>query len=186
MSKIKSCKACGKEVATSAKVCPHCGKKLKIGMFLKIVMGVIIIAVLGAIFGPSDEETRKEFEATLNSISSAEVANISPTGELQAIFSFGSKHTDLQRDNKEKELVGKIVQWTLPVYEVNKDGDGYRIQTSGSGSVVGAFVTVYPRNESQRASIEGLKTNNMITIKGKITGTMMRSIEIEPAVLASN
>lgn len=44
-SKMKTCKACGAEIAKSAKVCPHCGAKNKKhrlwGIFL-VVLGIII------------------------------------------------------------------------------------------------------------------------------------------------
>ena len=95
-----------------------------------------------------------------------------------------SKHTDIQRENKEKEITGKIVQWSLPVYEVNKPNDKYyRIQTSGSNHV-GTFVKIYPRNNEEKQYIEELQTGNIISFKGKIIGTTtMRNIDIAPAIL---
>jgi len=43
--KMILCKACGKEIAKSAKTCPHCGKRNKKSKFLSflIVIGVIIL-----------------------------------------------------------------------------------------------------------------------------------------------
>lgn len=45
MNKITICKTCSKEVAKSAKTCPHCGAKLK-GSKIKIVLGVIVVFIL--------------------------------------------------------------------------------------------------------------------------------------------
>jgi hypothetical protein len=181
--KVKPCPACGKEVAKSAKICPHCGKKLKMGLFLKIIIGLAVLGVIGVIFAPSEEEQAQRLASTLENIVNAQAANISSTGELDSIFSLMSKYTDIQRENKEKEITGKIVQWTLPVYDVNKNGDKYyRVQTS-SGNHVGAFLSIYPRSNEEKQYIEGLQTGNMISFKGKIIGTTMRNIDIAPAIL---
>ena len=186
MSKVKDCPACGKEVAKSAKVCPHCGKKLKTGLFVKILLGLIVIGVLGAIFGPSKEEKAQQLSATLANMANAQAANISASGELSELFSLGSKNTDIQRDNMEKEIKGKIVEWSLPVYEVKKrDENIYRVQTKSGTRYVGAFLTLYARSSDEASYIESLQTGSMITFKGKIGGTTMRNIDIDPAILVS-
>ncbi len=95
-----------------------------------------------------------------------------------------SKNTDIQRDNKVKEITGKVVQWSLSVYEVsvkNAEKRIYRIQTSDTSSAPGTFVYVYARNAAEVSKITSLITGSRITVKGKITGTFMRSIEIDLA-----
>jgi len=187
--KVKNCPACEKEVAKSAKVCPHCGKKLKMGLFLKGIIGIVGLIILGVVLSPSSEEKAKERASILSNIANAQPSNISPTGKLATTFKLDSKSTDIQRDNLEKEITGKIVQWTLPVYEVSKSGNGYRIQTSGNQAImggapmVGSFITISPKNETEKTYIENLKTGDQITFKGKITGTSMRNIDIKPAIL---
>jgi hypothetical protein len=51
MSELKPCKTCGAEVAATAKVCPHCGVKLKkMGLIKKILIAICgIIVIIGAI-----------------------------------------------------------------------------------------------------------------------------------------
>ncbi|MEH7544922.1 DUF4352 domain-containing protein [Neobacillus vireti] len=51
MAKLTTCKACGKEVSTSAKKCPHCGHRLKMGFFRKALLGIGALIVLGIIIG---------------------------------------------------------------------------------------------------------------------------------------
>ena len=95
----------------------------------------------------------------------------------------------LQRDAKEKELSGKIVEWKLPVYEVdisNKDRKIYKIQTSSQGGVVGAFVYIHAMDNEDESIIAALKTGNTIHFKGKIKNFSFRSINIDPAVLIKN
>ena len=121
-------------------------------------------------------------------LKTAKIDKISPSGELYQIYSLGSNYTDLQRDNMTKELKDKIVQWTLPVFEVSKLSENkYKIQTD-SGTLfgtkyVGTFTVVYTQNENEVRFIENLKTGSNITIKGIINDTFMRNIEIEPAIL---
>ena len=184
MAKMKNCKSCNKEVASSAKVCPHCGQKLKMGMMAKIGIGIVILIVAGIAGMPSDDEIAQQ----LAEIQQTSPANISPKGEIAEMFSMMSNNTDIQRENKEKELKGKIVEWTLPVFEVsvtNAEKGIYKIQTSGSGNTVGAFVEVYARDDAERAKIESLTTGSLVTVKGRIDDTFMRHINIELARLVN-
>ncbi|WP_200870547.1 hypothetical protein [Methylobacter tundripaludum] len=118
-------------------------------------------------------------------------SDLNPQGELAAIFSFGGNNTDLQRENKLKEITGKVVQWQLPVYDIKKSGNGYRVQTQGTvggfmGSpVVGTFISITPRDDQEKQSIEAMKTGDTILFKGRIKDSTMRHLEISPAILAS-
>jgi hypothetical protein len=60
MAKLKPCKTCGKEVAKSAKKCPHCGQKLKMGFFMKALIGIAALIVIGIIAssGGGDDSTK--------------------------------------------------------------------------------------------------------------------------------
>ena len=183
MSKLKACPACGNEVATSAKMCPHCGKKLKSGFFVKLLYGIIILVVIGMVFGPTAEEKAQKQQVAIDNIKHAEALSISPAGAMAEMFSLMSENTDIQRDNVEKELNGKIIQWRLTVYEVDKNSDGtYRVQTSDINKV-GTFIQLHAQNGQEIAVIEGLKTGSTIVVKGKISGIFMRHIEIDPAIL---
>ena len=144
MANVKNCPDCGKEVSKSAKACPNCGKKLKMGFFMKAIIALVGIIALVIIAQPSSEEKKKAADAKWQEFMSAVPEPISSSGELQEMFSMGSNFTGLQRENKEKELEGKIVQWNLEVYEVNQRGDKYRIQFSGD-KTVGAFATITPQ-----------------------------------------
>lgn len=44
--KIINCKACGAEIAKSAKTCPHCGAKNKKSLFKRLWFWLIVVAVL--------------------------------------------------------------------------------------------------------------------------------------------
>jgi len=46
MDPLTICKTCSKEVAKSASTCPHCGAKLKIGTFEKLLILIGVFFVL--------------------------------------------------------------------------------------------------------------------------------------------
>lgn len=58
--KMNHCKACGKEIAKSAKTCPHCGAKNKKSIFTKWWFWVIIVIVLFGTVGSSGSDAEKE------------------------------------------------------------------------------------------------------------------------------
>lgn len=55
--KPKNCKSCGAEVDKTAKICPQCGAKLKMGIGKKLLIGFGIIIVLGWMIPDSPKDT---------------------------------------------------------------------------------------------------------------------------------
>lgn len=180
MAKLKKCKSCGTDVAKGAKQCPSCGQKLKMGFMAKlgiVIVGIIVVIVIGM---PSSEDIAKK----LAEVEAATPSNIEPGGSLASMFAFVSDSTDIQRENKEKEIVGDIVEWRLPVFEVKKMGDSglkYKIQTTANKNNVGTFVSITARDANEARKIEALSADDMINIKGEITGIFMRNMTIEHA-----
>ena len=172
-------------------------KKKKSGCLIALaVVGVIGLLVIGgcvltgglfvAGVGSSMAQAEERRQEQLRLLETAQVSDIQPYGELADMFNLMSDFTDIQRDNKRAELDGAVVEWSLPVFEVSRSGDFYRIQTSsgraGGRNYVGTFVEVYPRNDNERNAIEGLKTGDFVTVRGYIDGTSMRNIRIRPAI----
>lgn len=147
---------------------------------------LLALAICGTIF-LSVATGKKPFQSgqstSIETLVNATPAQLSPTGELAAMFHLGSDNTDLQRENKLKEIKGKIVEWALPVYEVEKDGKDYIVHTSESAYIIGAIVHLTPRNDQDKAAIEALKTGDLVSFKGIINDDFLRSLEIKPAVL---
>lgn len=167
--------------------------KHRILLFFGIV-AITMIVFWGVSNNPTRNSAAQELEknsSPLEILERAPPSPLSPSGELAQIFSFGGKHTDLQRENKTAEIKGKIVQWKLPVYDIRKDGDLYRVQTQGSqlaffstdNLTVGTFINILPRNIAEVRLLEALVTGDMISFKGVISGVSMRSLEINPAIL---
>jgi hypothetical protein len=108
--------------------------------------------------------------------------------ELAPIFELGGKATDLQRDEKEKEITGKVVEWAgLKVYDVKKHGDAcFRIQTSSTGSAPGTFINACPDDDATKTLITAFKTGDRLDVKGQIHDVSMRNIDIDPAIVSAH
>lgn len=75
MSKLISCKSCGREIAKSAKACPHCGAKPKPGC-LRIALAVFLIFIgiglVGSALSGNDEPTKVPTESNVPSVETTE------------------------------------------------------------------------------------------------------------------
>lgn len=88
---IIACKECNKEISSAAKVCPHCGVKLKASVFVKIILwvfgGFVAIIIFGASVGRSPaaiEQSlcKEQMQLFLKSPSTAEFSNVKHEGSL--------------------------------------------------------------------------------------------------------
>jgi len=155
------------------------------GIAVGVVIVLAIIAGIGSNKKPGIGHSGKDGGpvSEITQIESAQAYRVDPYGELAAMFSIGSNHTNVQRENTLKELKGKIVAWQLPVYEVSRQGDGYRVQTS-AGRTVGTFINIKTRNDQEKSYLESIKTGDTISFKGVIADVdLTRHLIIRPAIL---
>ena len=100
------------------------------------------------------------------------------------MFQFFSDNTALQRDEKEREIKGAIVQWRLPVYDViSASGGTYVVATKSTTDLVGTFCYVQPRGDDDQKFLTTLREGDYVTCKGIINGVSMRNIVIKPAII---
>lgn len=135
-----------------------------------------------AAVAPSRAQVIAELEA-------APASALSPSGELAATFELGGAGTDVQRENAFRAIEGQVVVWELPVFDVKRRDDGYRIATEGHVMTVfgpspriRTRVFITPRNDAERQRIEALNTGQTIRFKGLIKGVALRQLEIDPAI----
>ena len=76
MSKLIFCKSCGKEIAKSAKACPHCGAKPNPGC-LRIALAVFLIFIgiglIGSALSGNDEPAKVPTESNAPAVETTEV-----------------------------------------------------------------------------------------------------------------
>src|ERR1700741_3540637 len=58
---LEACKECGAQVSSSAKKCPSCGKKLRIGLFSRILLGIGGLFVLSIVITDMQKADQKPF-----------------------------------------------------------------------------------------------------------------------------
>lgn len=214
-SALTNCRRCKSRISSTASFCPTCGYKVQgmsfFGKFVLVVIGLFVASsIFNGVMTDVDRQAKQKplkpglkgseiipspYRAPLDPISelvSAKPSPLQPYGELAELFALGGRHTDLQRENKLREIRGQIVQWTLPVYDISRSGNRYRIQTKSTMLAlprdtprhVGTFILITPRNDLDVRMIEALKTDDMVAVKGRISDVTMRNLVLDPAVLA--
>lgn len=116
MSKMTNCKACGKEIASGAKICPSCGKDQR-NFFMKhkIISVVLVLIILGAIgaAGGKNQPTK------VGDSKSASVASTNSSKSATKTFKVG----DVVQLKDYKVTVNKV-----------RTGNGIEGMSPGSGN----------------------------------------------------
>lgn len=110
---------------------------------------------------------------------------------LAEAFALGTRATDVQRDQLEKNLVGRTVEWDLPVYDVGfADGrfdvTSQMIPTSNRAEAVPllrVMVFVVPQGEADQALLMKVKTDDVIRVRGIVQEIRARAVVVVPGVV---
>lgn len=89
MTKIVNCKACGQQIANSAKTCPHCGAKNKKPVGCLVIVGLLLIFVFIGI--PNGEDTPIPTETPISNNTPATTPASKPASEDDKA-TFGEKN----------------------------------------------------------------------------------------------
>ncbi len=98
-NKLTNCRACGQEIAASAKVCPHCGAKNKKSIFKKWWFWAIIVVLLIAI-GTSGNDAD----------SGNTTGNTNPNQNLSSDSTNSTTESKSQEPAKTEYYVGDIIE----------------------------------------------------------------------------
>ncbi|AUW46847.1 hypothetical protein [Rhizobium leguminosarum] len=141
------------------------------------VLGILVTLVLSS-FTDFGSGGSVQTQATLDGSPSS----TSPPDDLSDALSFFSKLTEVQKDSVKDKYRGMLVEWTLPVWDVTKDGEKYIVQTS-SDAPISIFCKVSAETAGAINRLETLAAGNPVTCKGLITGYTLGFVNISPAVL---
>ena len=157
---------------------------------------LLCAALLGALFGcgdrPDDRQAHPSLKEQLAEIASVKANPVTPE-QVSEVFALGSDFTDLQRDLFGKELIGSVVEWRLKVYEVEFEQGLYKvtsqqlpIKSKQAVPLLRAAVLIVPSSDTDHDLMRKVKTNDMITIRGRVRDIVLRTVVvIEPALLAT-
>lgn len=121
---------------------------------------------------------------TAGDVIALEASSLSPRGRIADAFGLISEQTRLQREALETEIKGQIIQWTLPVYEVQNDDSRLLVQTASYDGNVDISCVVPDPTPDDLAKAMQLEPGQLITCKGRIKGArFMTGLEISPAAI---
>lgn len=114
--RLTTCKACKKEIAKSAKVCPYCGAKNKKPIYKKWWFWLIIICLIGGIgSGGSDENKNDDTNRTMieqPSESTQPTENTQPTESTQPTDSTQSAESTQPAETKKNSYESVLAEYT--------------------------------------------------------------------------
>jgi hypothetical protein len=161
--------------------------------------GVLLLSVLmagcGEVADPGDtvaDSTPGEtpIDEVIASIQAATPSPITPEQAAET-FALGTNATDIQREMMKKELVGKVVEWDLVVYEVAYSEGRYELTSqpipiASQDAVQLVHVLAYLQAQSldDDAFLRGVKTGDPIRIRGLVQDIFLRTmVKIGPGVV---
>jgi hypothetical protein len=120
MARMKPCKICSKEVAKSAKVCPHCGAKLKMGFFKKALFGlaalILIIVLISVASGGKNENTTTQTSTTNTEVTPpAELSKEGISSDVKIVVE-SSETKDQVGDN---QFINQQAQGVFKIIKLN-------------------------------------------------------------------
>jgi hypothetical protein len=137
MAQLKACKTCTKEVAKSAKVCPHCGAKLKMGFFKKSILGlvgfIVLIVIISSLGGNDDGTATSGDAATASTTPDKEVAvelsNEGVSSDVNIIVN-GFETKDKVGDNEFSTAIAQGIFQVVEVTLTNNQKDAITIDSN--------------------------------------------------------
>ncbi len=107
MATLIKCKTCGKEISSSAGVCPNCGQKLKTGLVLKIVIGFIVLFFISGVLSQIGKDKTIAYGSSSNN---QNITNTQSKPDLELL------NHSVQTDSHMKYVVGTIKNNTNKKY----------------------------------------------------------------------
>ncbi len=177
-NKMKNCKACGQEIAKSAKTCPHCGAKQK-GSMGKILLGVLValvlIGVMGSIgskkSGTENGSTSGSNSGASTSITQTESSTNNETEQIEYTpITVAELEEALEANamNASDTYKGNYYAVTGALSNIDSDGKYIGIEDPDAEFT---FFTIqcYIKTDEVKDAIKQISKGDVITVYGQIT-----------------
>ena len=178
MAKIIVCKTCGKEIAKSAKACPHCGAKQKPGCLRTVLAAFLLVfgitAILGALGGnesPSGSTGETQPNNSVVSTQPAEnIIEVDPA-TLRAEYQENEVAADAKYENELLKITGTV-------NNIGKDilDDVYLTIETGEYLY---DIQCYFSDASQIDIVATLKDGDTITLIGRCSGLSLTNVIVK-------
>lgn len=163
--KIIPCAVCGADMASSAKVCPHCGAKIKKPLYKKWWFWFLIVVVILALSGSNSDskDTKSESVAAV----SAPVSTPEPIEymvcDIEEMLS--EIHENAMR--AEQTYKGQYIEITGSISVIDSAGKYISLTDGDPFSIIGVRCDL--KNDEQRQKIMDLSKGDSVTLRGKCT-----------------
>ncbi len=163
---MKKCKECGTEISSSAKVCPHCGKKQKTS---KKVIGLVVVLLLVIIVAASGGDSTNNNTVQTNAGDSKQTQNTQEPIEYTAV-DIDTMEEALKNNaaaakdtynGKYFEIIGRLGTIDSDLKYISL------LSTTDDWDLTGIHCSI--KNDEQKEIVKTLSKNDTIVVKGKIT-----------------
>ena len=180
-SKMINCKTCGEEIASSAKVCPNCGGKVKKPIYKKWwFWAIIVILIFSVIAGSSgDDDSQSGAKTDTNTTSSQQNSGAKGNNASTEISYTSYDVTDLldaveaNALKAQKDLKGQYIE--IHGYLADIDSDGNYISVGAQKDNYDyLFRTIHCSIKSSNkdeitSKVIEMNTDQPIIVRGKVT-----------------
>ena len=169
--KMTICKHCGAEIAASAKTCPKCGGKNKKPIYKRvwfwILVAVLVLGIGGMAGGSGGSDSSNSTGA--NDSQAEEKAPEEETIEYTEVTTDElSDALESNAMNASDTYKGKYFAVTGRLSNIDSDGS-YIALVDVNDEFSFNVIQCYIKNDEQLEKVKTLSTDDVITVKGKIT-----------------
>lgn len=170
-----TCKHCKAEIAPSAKICPHCGGKVKMHVYKKWWFWlIIVIVVIVATSRGGDSEQNMDTQVGVSESKTENGKKTKPKSEKPKITYKACNVSELVDDLEDNAMKaadkykGQYVKLTGRLSNIDSSGKYIDLEPINDDFVF-TSVQCYMKSDKQRAAIMEMSKGDTLIVKGKIT-----------------
>lgn len=149
------CKHCKSEIPVGAKICPNCRKKQR-GKLKWVILAIVILCVVGAITGGSEDGASKE---TTTQKKKVEYQECSVDQMIRDLEDNAANASETYK-GKYLEITGRLA---------NIDSDMAYIDLYPDDDLAMTGVQCYIKDDKQEEAVKKMSKGDEVTLKGKCT-----------------
>lgn len=174
-TKMMKCKACGAEIAKSAKACPHCGAKTHQGAYIAVAV-ISVVAVFAVVlcivqtFTGNQPSNKDDARTDAIEISAQDLWKAYADNEVSADSLYKDKTLSVTGTISN---IGKDIIFDTPCVSLST-GDQFGLN---------AIQCFFPKEDNENEAIMKLQNGQTITIIGTCTGTPVTNVQLSACSL---
>lgn len=166
MARMRPCRVCGNQMASSAKACPSCGAKNKKPIFRRLWFILLLIIIVAVIVVTSSTQQNRQASvpqepgAVPSAVPAPEIIKVSAADLIKA-YNDNEVRADSTHKNKQLTVSGIVTSISVVLGQTNV--------TIGTGEMFELGIICYPLS-GQDEKIAALNKGDSIAVTGKCDG----------------